>query len=300
MIDVVGEAIPNWIVACTSFFTLVAAIFAGVFAKKAAHWTEKQAHASNDQVQIARDALEVARAEAKAAQDATVRQAEEAQATYRRYEESKLDAIIPVILATVRRPSWLIETKPTEMYESVGWTPPWEWFTDKQHFDESQRNENRFRIRLNVLIENVSPHTARVDITNYASGEVIGVPPGEPLIVAPGRERVITWIRDITADMWAAEDQMNDPEKGYFNLTLWVRDLGMNVRDTYKFNSDLRVFDRDGSGVVLRPAPDRDWTESVAQPLQQRFYERLEKNRTMTVNYAGSGVLASDIQKNPA
>ena len=68
----------------------------------------------------------------------------------------------------------------------------------------------------------------------------------------------------------------------------------MNVRDTYKFNSDLRFFSRDGSRLIVTPEPGRNWTENVAQPLQQRVYERLEATQLMTVHPSGSGSLTTD------
>ncbi|WP_104061123.1 hypothetical protein [Arthrobacter sp. 4R501] len=291
---------PEWIQAVTSVLTFLAAVAAGWYARRAAIHTKQQAEASDKQVEIAGQALEItrkqaaaaeehslesleiARQEAQAVQAAAARQVEEAKATYRRYEESKLDAVIPEVLATVRRPGWFIETK--ELYEPGRWTDHWEPFTGVQHFEESQRNEIRFRIRLNVVIENVSSKTARVDIVDLANGELVNIRSDEHLIVPPHQERVFTWTRSFTPGMLATEDEINDSKNWLFNLTLWVRDLGMNVRDTYRFNSDLRLFSRDGTRLVVRPEPEHNWTENVAPPLQNRVYERLETNRSITVN----------------
>lgn len=296
MTDIVGEAIPNWIMAGTSLFTLGAAVTAGIYAGKAAHWTEKQAHASNAQVEIAKKALEIARAEAKDAQDAARRQELETQAAYRRYEESKLDSAMPVVLATVKRSGWFLETK--EAWEDGQWTPNWETFSQTRFFEEDQNYRIIFRIRLNVHLENTSQQIARVDIVDPAHGEVT-VRGGESIIVPPHQERVFTWTRTFTPLMLATDNDINDAKNWLFDLTLWVRDLGMNVRDTYKFNSDLRLFQRDGSRLIVRPTPEHDWNENVAQPLPERIYERLESNRSMSVHLSGSGNLTAEAQQDP-
>ncbi|MDR6793608.1 hypothetical protein J2X12_003113 [Pseudarthrobacter oxydans] len=278
---------PDWIQAITSVPTLLAAIAAGLFAGKAAVYTKHQAQASNRQVEIALEALEITRTQAASAEEHANRQVEEAQDTYRRYEESKLDALMPVVLATARRPgSWFIETN--EVWESGEWPPFWEPFTRIKDFDESQNYRVRFRISIKVELENVSNKIARIDIVDNSSGEV-DVRGGEAIIVPPGQVRAFTWTRTFTPVILATQDEIDDPKNWLFSLTLWVRDLGMNVRDVYKFNSDLRFFSRDGSRLVVRPEPAFSWTENVAQPLQQRAYERLEANAATTLHLSGSG-----------
>lgn len=307
---------PDWIQAITSILTFLAAVAAGLYARRAAIYTKQQAGASDRQVQIAKDALavtkgqaaaaeahseqqvelarenlEIARKEIQAAQVAAERQAEEAQASYRSYEESKLDAAIPVILATVKRPGWFLETK--EIWEDGQWPPTWETFTRARYFEEGQNLAVVFRIRLNVTLENVSDHIARVDIVDTAHGEV-DVRGGVSIIVPPRQERTFTWTRTFTPVTLASEDEINDIKNWLFNLTLWVRDLGMNVRDTYKFNSDLRLFSRDGSRLLVRAEPEHNWTENVAQPLQQRVYERLETSHSGAMQLNATGSLTTD------
>jgi hypothetical protein len=67
MVDIAWEGIPNWVVAVSSFLTLGAAIFAGVFAGRAAHWTKAQAEASQRQVDLAHEALTVAQQDSEVA-----------------------------------------------------------------------------------------------------------------------------------------------------------------------------------------------------------------------------------------
>ncbi|SDL90102.1 hypothetical protein SAMN04487916_11748 [Arthrobacter sp. ov407] len=308
---------PEGIQAVTSILTVLAALAAGFYARRAAIYTKNQAQAShrqveiaadalevtrgqaaaaedhgNHQVEIARETLEVARKEAQSAQAAADRQVEEAKATYRRYEESKLDALIPVVLATVGKPRSFLETK--EVSARGEWPTSWSSFDVPRNFEEIELATVVFRVRLRVLIENKSDRIARVEITDSARGEV-DVPSGTPLIIPPHEKNGFTWTRVITPGMLATEDEINDPKNWLFDLTLWVRDLGMNVCDTYKFNSDLRLFSRDGSRLIVKPEPEHNWRTNVAQPLQQRLYQRLESARTMNVNLSGSGSLSASL-----
>lgn len=316
--------VPAWIQAITSVFTLVAAIVAGYFAGRAAKYTKKQAEASDAQVRIAQHTLEVTRAqaaiaeehsnhqleigretlaiaqqEAKAAQAAAEQQVDEAKAAYRRYEESKLDAIAPAVLAKVRRRGWFLQTN--ELYEDDPsmWTG-WVTLSEPRYIDDAKREGIVFRIILDVTLSNVSEHIARVDIVDAPNANLHTARLNEPIVVPPHEERHFTWMRDLTPSVLATEEDINDAKNCYFQLTLWVRDLGMNVRDTYKFNSDLRLFSRDGSRLLVMPVPEHDWSENVAQPLQDRQYERLERDRSATANFSGSGNLTSSITKGPS
>lgn len=310
--------IPDWIQAVTSILTFLAAVAAGLYARRAAIYTKNQAEASDRQVEIAADALEVTRAQAAAAEDhgshqveiaretldlarkeaqatqaSADRQVEEAQATYRRYEESKLDALVPVVLAKVGKAgSSFLETK--EVTAKGGWSTSWSPFDFPRNFEESELDKVIFRLRLQVVIENNSEQIARVDITDPARGEV-DVPSGTPLIIAPHQRTGFNWTRVLTPGMLATEDALQDSKNGLFDLTLWVRDLGMNVCDTYKFNSDLRLFSRDGTRLIVRPEPEHTWKIDVAQPLQQRSYQRLESARSMNLNLGGSGSLSTSL-----
>ncbi|GGH97612.1 hypothetical protein ACFFGR_08740 [Arthrobacter liuii] len=308
--------VPAWIQAITSIFTLFAAIAAGIYAAKAAGHTQRQANAADDQVKVAKEALDITRSQAAVveehgehqmrislesldvARQEADRQVQEAQAAYRRYEESRLDAVIPVVLATVRRPGWFIGMK--EMYAPGRWTDNWEPISQVQHIEDSQGDVIKFQIRLDVVIENLSSsQTARVDIIKDGNGDVIDLPRGEPLVLRPLEVRALAWTRNLTPATLATEDGINDPKNSCFDLTMWVRDLGMNVRDTYQFSSDLRLFSRDGSRLVVTPVPAHDWTENVAQPLPERFYERLDR-RKITSDLSGSGTVTSEIQKDRA
>lgn len=116
---------PEWIQAVASVLAFLAAVAAGWYARRAAIYTKQQAEASDKQVKIAKDALEITRAQAEAAEEhgaqqtqiaretldvarqeaqvaqvAADRQVEEAQTAYRRYEESRLDALVPSVLVT--------------------------------------------------------------------------------------------------------------------------------------------------------------------------------------------------------
>lgn len=284
---------PTWIQAITSILTFLAAVAAGWYARRAAIYTKQQAVASDKQVKIAKDALDttkaqaeaaevhgaqqvqiaretldVARQEAHVAQIAADRQLEEAQAAYRRYEESRLDALVPDVLVTVRRPGNFVEMNEQWDNDANGWAGNWTPIEQTRYFEENQRVI--FRIRLNIALQNVSDRAARIDIIDPANGDV-SVRQGEPIILPPQEQTVLTWRRHVTPDMLRTEEEINDPKNAFSDLTLWVRDLGMNVCDTYKCNSDLRLFARDGSWLIVLREPERTWTENLHNHCSSAF-----------------------------
>jgi hypothetical protein len=304
--------------AVTSILTVLAALAAGFYARRAAIYTKNQAQASHQQVEIAADALEVTRAQAAAAEDhgnhqielarqtlevahheaqaaqaAADRQVEESQAAFRRYEESRLDPLVPVVLATARYRDTLLDTQGWDTGSgTLGWTP--------LRYENELGPHNRldpqivFRVELFVTLENVSDQIARVDIVDPVGGET-DVRPGTSLIIPPGDKCDFRWTRTSTPVMLTTDEEINDPAKCSFNLTFWVRDLGMSVRDTYRFSGDLRLFQLDGSRLIVRPEPEHTWKQNVAQPLQQRVYERLEHHRATTANFSSTGTLTTVI-----
>ena len=260
---------PEWIQAHTSIGTLAAAIAAGYFAYRAAHWTKKQAKASKRQVAIAGGALIVAQGEAQVAREASEQQRVEADAAYRRFAESRLDTLAPVVFC-VASPigPWLEVGRPSERGQRTGYQE-----VAATSFEESQQEGLRFRTVLNIELRNVSDQIARIDIVGTANGEIL--PSAGEIFLAPGQTSVYRWVRYLTPAVLQAQADIDDPKKWCFNLSLWVRDLGQSVRDTYAFSGDLRLFGRDGTRLTVRTEPELVWTENVATPLGTRVYERL-------------------------
>jgi hypothetical protein len=64
-----------------------------------------------------------------------------------------------------------------------------------------------------------------------------------------------------------------DPDFDLMSVEFIVRDPGMRVCDTYRFNADLRVFEVDGSSLYARAAPEHGWTQDDAAPIGERQYD---------------------------
>ncbi|MDV8147395.1 hypothetical protein [Arthrobacter sp. B10-11] len=288
MVDLWGEGIPNWVVAGTSFFTLLAAVAAGYFASRAAHYTKEQAAASHEQVRIGDEALKIAQEDALAAQDASLRQRREAEQAYRNFAESRLDALAPVVLASATpydtttagghaTKLWLEVHRLEEPNTAAGYDRWSDWKPVTATFYESAESGVVFQTQLVIRFNNVSDKVARIDVIDPGNGELEDPSSGARLILMPHETKSFVWTKRWGLPMLATEDDLNDPKNWLFNLEFWVRDLGMNVRDTHKFNGDLRLFERDGSRLMVKAKPLVAWPENVdiATPMPGRVYERL-------------------------
>jgi hypothetical protein len=290
MVDLVGEGIPNWIVAVTSVLTLGAAVAAGIFAAKAAHYTKVQAAAAHEQVRIGDQTLEAALADATAAKEAAARQREEADRAYRSFAETRLDPLAPVIFAVaepyaffengVARDSkvWLevhrFAGRTESGYDSwTSWEPVTETFEEPQR---EQRSDVEFRTKLVVTLTNVSSQIARIWVEDPGNGEFDQPEATRDFILLPGGSKAFVWTKRWGLGMLRTDEDIDDSKNWLFNVKFSAHDLGMNLRDTYMFNGDLRLFARDGSGLVVKNEPPFPWTKNVATPLPGRAYERLD------------------------
>lgn len=266
MIDVFWQGVPNWLMVLMAFLTLVAATFAGVFARRAAHWTKAQAESSDTQASIAHESLELA-------QTAAEEQRQETTRAYRRLSESRLDALAPSIYAAASPGAPLLQVR-----RAVGTGGSWgDWEAVTDDFEVAENEQVIFRTNVTVTLSNYSDQVARVDIIDPAGGET-DVRSGEMIVVPPAQAKSISWTRNVTSI--ATQEDLDQPRNWLFNMELWVRDLGMNVRDVYRFNADLRFFSRDGSRLLVKPEPPFPWSENVAVPLPGRSYERLDAEQS--------------------
>jgi len=262
-----GEYVPNWIVAATGALTLVAAIAAGIFAGRAAHWTRKQAEATDKQVEIATTELGIAVAEAKASRDDAAYQRASAEAALQRSEQARLDALLPTIYAE-GRPA---QPMAVEFARSIeGELDLWDWIDEPTEFGPDDQVKFRMSVRLDFT--NLSDFPARIDVADPDFGEVEKLHQGIPFFLTAGETRTLYWRRVITQLALKDEQGIHSPEHTGFKLGFEVRDIGMNVRETYRFSGDLRYFSRDGSRLTAdnKTLP---WPDSVAAPVE-RVYER--------------------------
>lgn len=84
------------------------------------------------------------------------------------------------------------------------------------------------------------------------------------------------WQRTISRAALRSGEDLVRPENWWMTVELWVRDLGMNVRDTFRFSGDFRHFALDGSRLIVDPELPFAWEENIAEPTSPRIYERLD------------------------
>lgn len=257
--------IQGWSVVVVSFLTFIAAGLAAVFAGFAAKWSHRQAREAARQVGLAREELEATKEQGKVAAAAAQLQADEACALRRRSDGARLDAMTPIILARGMLGALSVKRSGESGWDVVQ--------TELRITDDQPV---AFRTSVTVRFLNVSEVPARVDITDPVQGEC-DVRQGDAVILAPHETRDVEWIRTISSGALREQSGIDEPAHWLFNLRFWARDLGMNVREEYLFNGDLRFFKRDGSRLIASPALiPFPWVENIATPLWPRRYERLD------------------------
>lgn len=276
-VSLVEPTVTDWIAVVVGALTLLAAVAAGFFAGRAAHWTKVQAEAADEQVGLARSALVVAQQEAKDARAEIARQREEAQIAARRLAEARVDASMPTVLARAT-PGINVSTfhDMLEIGRLDDASPgQWTWATVDNQLDLPDDEEVLFRTNVTVHLKNVSTQIAQVAIIDPAQGEV-SVRSGDSVLVPPHEEEIFTWSRVLRMAAFRTDKGVNLPEHSLMNMKLWVRDLGLNAYDVVLFNADLRFFVRDGSRLIVKTEPPYPWQENVGQPLPDRVYDRLD------------------------
>lgn len=102
------------------------------------------------------------------------------------------------------------------------------------------------------------------------------------ILVLPEEPKSFGWSRAIGSRALRTDEDVARPELWLMNIRLWVRDLGLNAHDVALFNADLRFFSRDGSHLIVKPAPPFTLMESGATPLPDRVYDRLDASKGPT------------------
>jgi hypothetical protein len=259
VVDIFWEGIPNW-------GTLLAAIAAGLFAWRAAHWTKEAAHWTKQQ------------------SEAADQQVIEARRSYDLLLRSQLDGLAPVVYAraTPGVSGGIPEVKPFEYLvigspeHSTEWTEVTRRVDLRTSGNEPQVQAAVFRSNITLYLKNVSTHIALIAVTEEAGGEIQGMT-GTELVLSPGEDKTLTWSRTLNSVLeLARQGSETQPECSRFYVAFQVRDLGGNVTDTYRFDADLGYITRSGDYLIAQPSAPNPWTQQVATIEGDRTYDRLD------------------------
>ncbi|WP_169165478.1 hypothetical protein [Cellulomonas taurus] len=260
----------DWIVAVTGVLTLSAAVVAGFFAGRAAHWTKEQARSSADQVEIASKALDVAKNDAEVARSLADDQRREAALAARRLAEDRVDSLMPTVL--IRATPGTPAADFVQEWHQIGSSHAWRTVVEELVLTDEDRD---VVVRLNVTfhLENLSERIARVVLVDGGGGEA-DIDSSEGVLLRPGAQESFTWSKVISAN--ALRTQEDVAQMAIVRAKLWVRDLAMNAYDLVDLVLDLRVFTRDGSRLRVSPSAPATWRQSVGTPMPERVYDRLD------------------------
>lgn len=262
LVDILWEGVPNWAGIVIGFLTLIAAVAAAWFARSASRAAREQADAASQQTAAAIAQLELASAAARRAEEQATEQDSALKAERRRGDQARLDALAPTVFALAhwREP----RLGPRENRHPI-----------KYIRELDPGDDQLFWVSIELEFHNVSEQVARVDITDADGGE-LSIPMGDPIFLRPGHIRRVTWNRSLHTSNLREQEALGLPQHSFFRAQFWVRDLGMNVRDTYTFSADLRHLTLDGSRLLISPNVPYPWAENVAEPTSARMYERLD------------------------
>jgi multidrug efflux pump subunit AcrA (membrane-fusion protein) len=288
-----GDA-PTWVVAGATVGAFGAAWRAAVWTARTAESGREQVKAANEQVAAARQQADAARAQLDLAKSESERERELARAADDRLLRAQLDARAPVVYARAT-PGGTARNRMTEPEEAS--RPALTAVAESQYHQSRDsltdpvnvvrerlivNDGELFMFALTVTIEfiNCSDVPARINITASVNAEVT-LPRGQDLLVPPRESRQVVWTRRLGSQLLSTQEDVERPELTTFQLDYLVRDLTHNVSDTYRFNSDLRHFRRDGARLIVEPQPPAPWTEDYAAQVDERRYERLEKKASV-------------------
>jgi hypothetical protein len=293
--------VPTWIEAAATVAAFIAAFFA-------ARWTAKTANSARDQVEVARKQLasagkaarkqltamreqvESARAQVeqgeKAAQGQLAAMREqldlarsEATAAKIRFLHAQLDALAPVVYARAAHPRLVM--MPLSEYRAAPNTLYNPDHTVKSQVKVSPGEDPYFGLTFSIELVNCGDIPARIDFAENPNAELRDmlqhheVLPGQEVVIPPHEGRALVWRRGIYSGDLRVRGRVQASDVALAQIKYLVRDLGMNVRDTYRWNLDLGCFALDGSHLVADPL-NKLWRDKFASQVPPRSYERLE------------------------
>ncbi len=264
---------PDTVVAVTGLLTLLAAFAAAAFARGAWRAADRQADAADQQLALAEEQLQLARHQAAEFGRQLTDQAAKDAALRRRELEAKADERAPEVLLRFER-----------------------FFPLQRRLENNDIGEIEGPVTLakghnrvlfvgaELLIKNVSTHTAEVwlqsageEVTDRETGRSVGG--GRAVVLSPGEERIWDWQREVFTGLFRLEDVPTPAHAYESRLRVWVRDLGLNVRDEYELAWSWNHVSTDGTYLKIDPAPPG----LPAQPaafVTGRLYERLDHEAT--------------------
>ncbi|WP_370965644.1 hypothetical protein [Amycolatopsis sp. cg9] len=133
-----------------------------------------------------------------------------------------------------------------------------------------------FVLTATIQFVNSSDVPARIDFPNLENVTLLGRRWGQELVVPPREARHVVARRKLESAGMKTNEGIGNPNVTTLDLEYWVRDLGTNVRDTFRLCLDMRYFERDGSRLTVKPEPAFPWEECFGGQIKQRLYEQLD------------------------
>lgn len=287
--------LPEWISILVTAGALSAATYAGYWARRAAAETKRQADSAHDQVEVSREQAAAAAQQLLVAREDLERQQAVTDQATKTLREQRLDAFAPVVmgiarplrdgppLVTVTETRYAQEATPADLTHQA-WAPVPDGGT-LIHPPTTDYSGDIVRLVVAIEFTNYSNVPARIAFGGQEMHEIVDWKQGREMYLAPGGSKVVHWMRRISALQVA--DRLTAPSDtnqylDLMKLEFLVRDLGMRVWDTYRFNADLRVFSADGSRVTAMPGPFHSWEEDVATPIGDRGYDFTDRSAART------------------
>lgn len=265
-IDVAWEGIPNWIAASAAVLTFVVALVAAAFAYHAWRAAVAQSVAGERQAEAAEKQLRIASDQAELFAQQIAHQTDRDFEARRREIQAQIDAIAPSVLATAEINDLL------GSHDGRSWYP----ILDPKVLEGDE--QQLFKLSAKIRLQNTSSHPARLA---FPDAEEFGLGSGREMVIEPNGERSLSWSRTVLSEAIRRPEDPSYERTWHMVNQVWVRDLGLNVRDTLQFNLDFRYFELDGSRLLVRPTvlfPDQ---LKVAEPIGPRLYERIEGGAPM-------------------
>ncbi|MEQ0560853.1 hypothetical protein ABJI51_17335 [Amycolatopsis sp. NEAU-NG30] len=298
--------VPTWFSAVSTTGAFIAAGFAASWTARTAKSADAQVKVVREQAAAEREQLDLAKNEAerqralaesaeerareadKRAVEAAERERVLAEAAEVRFLRTQIDMRAPTVYVRATPGSSASDTGglygapflsavPSEkMHEiSTGKIELGAYHVSRQ-MTLTEDDDMLFIATVTLELVNCSSFPARIDFVSYPNLELLGLRQGQELVIPPDETRKIVARRRLAKWQLRTEEDINDSEVSFLQIEYWVRDLGMNLRDTYRFNQDVRFFKRDGSRLIVEPEPPYVWHEVFGAQVGDRLYERLD------------------------
>ena len=265
-ISIGWEGLPNWIAAGATFLTFVVAIIAAFFAYRASRAAGSQAEAGRRQADAVEAQLAIAAEQASVLRQQLSDQAERELIARRQGIESRIDAIAPTVL---------VDAKILPLRRRVDSSQMWQTVSENLTLEPGD-GPQLFEFNVEIRLRNVSGFVARVAVPDASKGEFAEIRSGQELVLAPGETAVLAWRRRVNTTNLQTDEDLGREHNWLARPVFWVRDLGINVRDTLQLTLDLRYFERDGSRLLVTAEPRMPSALEAAEPAEPRQYERLD------------------------